>query len=90
MKWFIVVLWSTIGADGKLDAYVFTKPSFDTKEACGQHAMNPQEIPKYIDRLVAEGMFIDEKGQFQKIDRVVCSPEDKIREVMILSNDISI
>ena len=26
MKWFIVVLWSTIGADGKLDAYVFTKP----------------------------------------------------------------
>ena len=52
--------------------------------------MNPQEIPKYIDRLVAEGMFIDEKGQFQKIDRVVCSPEDKIREVMILSNDISI
>ena len=52
MKWFIVVLWSTIGADGKLDAYVFTKPSFETKEACVQHAMNPQEIPKYIDRLV--------------------------------------
>ena len=43
MKWFIVVLWSTIGADGKLDAYVFTQPSFETKEACVQHAMNPQE-----------------------------------------------
>ena len=35
-------------------------------------------------------MFIDERGQFQKIDKVICSPENKIREVIKLSDDISI
>ena len=57
------------------------------QKGCSSCVVNASDT---LDRLVAEGMFIDEKGQFQKIDRVVCSPEDKIREVMTLSNDISI
>lgn len=90
MKWLIVVLWSTIGTDGKIDAYVFTEPTFDTKEACVRHALDPNEIPKYVSKLVAEGMFIDDKGQPQKIDRVMCSQADKVKEIISLSNDISI
>mgnify|MGYP003299496674 CR=1 FL=1 len=32
MKWLLVVLWSVVGSDGNVDAYVFTTPTFDSKE----------------------------------------------------------
>ena len=83
MKWLLVVLWSVVGSDGNVDAYVFTTPTFDSKEQCVREARNPAEIKKYISKLVAEGMFINkETGQMQPIDKVVCAQADKVMAVI--------
>ena len=39
MKWVLVVLWSIVGSDGNVDAYVFTQPTFESKEECVQNAL---------------------------------------------------
>ncbi len=83
MKWVLVVLWSIVGSDGNVDAYVFTQPMFESKEECVQNALDPNEIKKYINRLVIEGMFINkETGQIQPIHKVVCAEADKVLEVI--------
>ena len=91
MKWVIVVLWSVVGTDGNVDAYVFTQPIFNSKEQCVAHALDPKEIPKYIQKLAKEGMFINkETGEMQPINKVICSPVDKVKEIISLSKDLEI
>ena len=81
MTWLIVVLFATIGTDGKLDAYVFTEPSFVTKEACMRGALEPNNI---------EGLFVDDNCQLQPIEKVLCAQEDKVKEVIMESNKLEV
>jgi len=90
MTWIIVVLFATIGTDGKLDAYVFTEPSYTTKEECMRGALEPINIEKFVKKLVSEGMFVNEYGQLQPIDRVVCAQKDKVHEVIMDSNKLEV
>ena len=69
MTWLIVVLFATIGTDGKLDAYVFTEPSFVTKEECMRGALEPDNIKKFVAKLVSEGLFVDNKISFSFTDK---------------------
>ena len=90
MTWLIVVLFATIGTDGKLDAYVFTEPSFVTKEECMRGALEPDNIKKFVAKLVSEGLFVDDNGQLQPIDKVLCAQEDKVKEVILESNKLEV
>ena len=90
MTWIIVVLFATIGTDGKLDAYVFTEPSYTTKEECMRGALEPNNIKKFVAKLVSEGLFVDNNGQLQPIDRVVCAQKDKVHEVIMDSNKLEV
>ena len=80
MNWLIVVFFVGIDADGMQETYVFSKPTFETKNECIRAANDPNQIQMFVKKLVFD---VGNKH----IDKVVCSTEDQIKNAIILSNE---
>ena len=72
MKWVIVVLLATMGGD----IYVFTKPTFDTKQECVTSIKDPEKIPEYSKKLVME------YGRLMPIRSVGCIEETDLKRIL--------
>jgi hypothetical protein len=72
MKWLIVVLFQTMAGD----VYIFTDPTFDTRDECMASVYNKEDQKKYIQKLVME------YKKPMPIMAVNCLQEDKINEIL--------
>lgn len=72
MTWVIVVLFATMGGD----IYMFTKPTFNTKDECMTSVRDPNNIPKYTQQLVME------YGRLMPIRAVGCMEEEQIKAIL--------
>jgi|ETNmetMinimDraft_21_1059911.scaffolds.fasta_scaffold12153_4 hypothetical protein len=76
MDYLIVIIFSTLLPNGMKDMYVFERPSFETVEECINGANDPVLIKKMTAKLYME------YGRAKDIERVICSTEKKIVEVL--------
>ncbi len=72
MKWVIVVLFYTIHGD----IYVFTEPTFDTREECIAAVKDTQNVPAYSRKLVLE------YGRLLPIQAINCVNETVVNKIM--------
>jgi hypothetical protein len=72
MKWLIVVLFQTMAGD----VYIFTDPTFDTRDECMASVYNKDDQKKYIQKLALE------YKKAMPIMAVNCLQEDKINEIL--------
>ena len=72
MKWFIIVLFYTIHGD----IYVFTDPTFATREECIAAVKDPQNVPAYSQKLVLE------YGRLLPIQAINCVNETVVNKLM--------
>lgn len=72
MKWLIVVVFQTITGD----VYIFTDPTFDTREECMISVMNPDDQQRYVAQLTHE------YGKVMPILAVNCLQEDTIKKIL--------
>ncbi len=72
MKWLMVVLFATIHGD----FYIFTNPTFDSREECIVAAMNPEEQKKYVRKLIIE------YGKVMPIHGINCLQQDEIKRII--------
>ena len=76
MKWLMVVIYSGTLSNGDKELYVFTDPAFNNMQACMQAIVDPERIPQFSMKLLQAYNF-----QFKSIEKVVCLPEEKIKEI---------
>lgn len=72
MKWFIVVMFYTLHGD----IYIFTEPTFDTREECVASVKDPAKIPAYSRKLVLE------YGRLLPIQAINCLEEKQIENLL--------
>lgn len=72
MKWFVIVLFYTLHGD----MYVFTEPTFDSREQCVASIIDPLEMPKYVQKLVLE------YGRLLPIQALNCIDEETLKQIM--------
>lgn len=72
MKWLIVVLFYTLHGD----VYIFTEPTFETREECISSIKDPNMVPVYTKKLVME------YGRLLPIQAINCLQEDTIVEIL--------
>lgn len=72
MKWLIVVMFATMQGD----VYIFTDPTFDTRESCIESIKDPENIPSYTQKLVME------YGRLLPIQAINCLREDVIQRIL--------
>ena len=72
MKWLIVVIFYTLQGD----VYIFTDPTFDSREECVASLQDPAMVPVYTQKLVME------YGRLLPIQGLNCLQEDKIKEIL--------
>lgn len=82
MDYLIVIIFSTLLPNGMKDMYVFERPSFSTVEECINGANDPVLIKKMTAKLYIE------YGRAKAIERVICSTQEKIVEVLKQSKGI--
>ena len=78
MDWLIVVFFMGVYPDGTMDSYIFERPSFQTKEECVIAANDPDKIRIFVQKIISDIGYKD-------IYKVVCSTENRIKEVLELS-----
>lgn len=76
MTWMIVVLFQTITGD----VYIFTDPTFETREACMASVYNPEDQKRYVAKLTHE------YGRVMPILAVNCLEKDTIQEILEKQN----
>lgn len=67
MKWFIVVIFM---ASEDYPLYIFTDPTFGSREECIASVTNPNHIPGYVNKLA------EEYGYVPNITGINCINED--------------
>jgi len=72
MKWLIVVIFANVQGD----LYIFTDPTFDTREVCMQSINDKEDQKKYVRKLVLE------YGKVMPIRGINCLQEDTIRQIL--------
>ena len=72
MKWLVVVLFANMQGD----VYIFTNPTFDTREECVATLRNPEKIAGYTMKLV------EEYGRKIPIRAVNCLDQKTINEIL--------
>ena len=77
MTWLIVVLFQTMTGD----VYIFTDPTFETREECMISIMNPDDQKKYVAQLTHE------YGKVMPILAVNCLEEDQINKILNSQSD---
>jgi hypothetical protein len=78
MKWLVVVLFANIAGD----VYIFTEPSFDTRDECMSTLHDPKHIYNYTQKLLLE------YGEVQPIRFVNCLQQDEIERIIINSSGL--
>ena len=77
MKWFVVVIFYTIHGD----VYIFTDPTFDTKQECIASVKDQQMTKRYVQKLVFEF------GRLLPIQAINCLEEKTIKNILNSSSD---
>lgn len=77
MKWLVVVIFMNM-----TDVYIFTDPTFDTKDECMTSIMNKKEIPGYIEKLYQE------YGEAKSIRAINCLNEKTIKKILTQQKSI--
>ena len=72
MKWLIVVVFYTLQGD----VYIFTDPTFDSREECVASIKDPAMVPVITQKLVME------YGRLLPIPGLNCLQEVKIKEIL--------
>lgn len=72
MKWFIVVLFMEWE---QYPIYVFTEPTFDSREECMESIKNPNHVPAYVSKLLLE------YGRPMPIKGINCIDENLYRQL---------
>lgn len=79
MSWLVVVIFATFYGD----IYVFTEPTFDSRDECMTSVLNPADIKNYTDKL------LQEYGEPMPILGINCLQEDEIKRLLEGEMDIS-
>lgn len=72
MTWLIVVIFQTMTGD----VYIFTDPTFETRDACMASIYNKEDQKKYVQKLTHE------YGKVMPILAVNCLEEDHINKIL--------
>ena len=72
MTWLVVVLFANVAGD----VYIFTNPTFETRDECMTTLYNPENIAGYTAKLV------EEYGRTIPIKAVNCLEEDEIKKII--------
>jgi hypothetical protein len=72
MNWMIVVLFATLQGD----VYLFTEPTFETREQCIEYISDKEQIPSIVEKLVWE------YGRQMPIHAINCLEEDVIKNIL--------
>ena len=78
MNWLIVVVFAITmqDIDGGRDMYVFTEPTYESKDMCEADITDPMVYPGLIEKLVKE------YKQVKKIEGVVCVEEKELKKAL--------
>ena len=76
MTWMIVVLFQTLAGD----VYIFTDPTFETRDACMASIYNKEDQKRYVAKLTHE------YGRVMPILAVNCLEKDTIKEILDKQN----
>ena len=78
MNWLIVVVFAITmqDIDGGRDMYVFTEPTYESKDMCEADITDPMVYPGLIEKLVKE------YKQVKKIEAVVCVEEKELKKAL--------
>ena len=79
MNWLVVVLFATLYSD----IYVFTEPTFNSRDECMASVYNPADIKNYTYKLLLE------YGEPMPILGINCLQEDEIKRLIEEEVDIS-
>jgi hypothetical protein len=72
MNWLIVVIFATVTGD----VYIFTDPTFETRQQCLDSVRSTEDQQGYIRQLLRE------YGEVMPIAGINCLQEDKIKEIL--------
>ena len=72
MKWLVVVMFATMEGD----VYIFTDPSFDTREECTATLTQEQSVYNYTTKL------FEEYGKPMPVLAVNCLDQNTIKEIL--------
>ena len=72
MKWLVIVVFANLAGD----IYIFTEPSFETREECMTTITNPESIYQYTQKLFLEYQ------EHKPISFVNCLQKDEIEKVL--------
>jgi hypothetical protein len=78
MNWIIVVVFAMTlqDTDGGRDMYVFTEPTYESKDMCEADITDPMVYPGLIEKLISE------YKQVKKIEAVVCVTEEELKQAL--------
>ena len=78
MNWLIIVVFAMTmqDIDGGRDMYVFTEPTYASKELCEADIIDPKVYPGLIQKLVLEYKTV------KKIEAVVCVEENELKQTL--------
>ena len=78
MNWLIVVVFALTmqDIDGGRDMYVFTEPTYASKDMCEADITDPMVYPGLIEKLVLEYKVV------KKIEAVVCVEEKELKNAL--------
>ena len=76
MTWMIVVLFQTLAGD----VYIFTDPTFETRDACMASIYNKEDQKRYVAKLTHE------YGRVMPNLAVNCLEKDAIKEILYKQN----
>lgn len=74
MKWFLVVMFMEWE---QYPIYMFTEPTFESREECIASAMDPNEIPKYLNQLLLA------YGRPMSVQGINCITEDIANKLLM-------
>ena len=74
MNWYIVVIFMEWV---EYPVYVFTEPTFESREACIESLLDPEQIPEYVNHLFLRF------GMIMPIQGVNCINEDILDQLRI-------
>ena len=75
MKWYIFVLF-LVNEPQAPNGYMFTDPTFVTQEQCAQAVVDPNQIPIFMQKLIAEfGL------NMPKIQTISCINDDTVKAI---------
>lgn len=73
MQWLVLVIFMQ-PSDG---FYVFTTPSFETKDECMASVTDPQQIPQYVEKIW------EDYGGPVRVKGVTCITKDDLQEIIL-------